>query len=93
MSPGQLVTFASAMMRFSPAQTRAGPLSDGLNLAAGSATGRSAVIWLWRSAGRTVPLIHVSVPVMGLDSHFKCDTELRGEGLDWCFEAEALSGC
>jgi hypothetical protein len=28
-----------------------------------------------------------------LDSHFKCDTELRGEGLDWCFEAEALSGC
>jgi hypothetical protein len=29
----------------------------------------------------------------GLDSHFKCDTELRGEGLDWCFEAEALSGC
>ena len=26
-----------------------------------------------------------------LDSHFKCDTELRGECLDWCFEAETLS--
>ena len=26
-----------------------------------------------------------------LDSHFKCDTELRGERLDWCFEAEAFS--
>lgn len=26
-----------------------------------------------------------------LDSLFKCDTELRGECLDWCFEAETLS--
>ena len=26
-----------------------------------------------------------------LDSHFECDTQLRGEHLDWCFEAEAFS--
>ena len=26
-----------------------------------------------------------------LDSLFKCDTELRGEGLDWCSEAEAFA--
>ena len=26
-----------------------------------------------------------------LDSRFKCDTELRGKGLDWRSEAEALS--
>ena len=26
-----------------------------------------------------------------LDSHFKCDTEVRGESLDGCFEGEALS--
>jgi len=26
-----------------------------------------------------------------LDSTFKCDTEVIGEGLDWCPEAEAFS--
>jgi len=26
-----------------------------------------------------------------LDSLFKCDTEVEGESLDWCSEAEALS--
>jgi hypothetical protein len=27
----------------------------------------------------------------GLDSHFKCDTELLSEGLDWRLESEAFS--
>jgi len=29
--------------------------------------------------------------MISLDSHFKCDTEVRGESLDWCLEAKALS--
>ena len=41
-----------------------------------------------RHGGRR-PLHMVSA--WGLDSHFKCDTEVGGEGLDWCLIAEAFS--